>query len=40
MEVGENRVGVFYGTEKRVKEKNSRYIREASAQQQNRVSDL
>jgi hypothetical protein len=31
MEVGENRVRVFYGTEKREKEKNSRYIREASA---------
>ena len=26
MEVGENRVRVFYGTEKREKEKNSRYI--------------
>jgi len=26
MEVGENRVHVFYGTEKREKEKDSRYI--------------
>jgi hypothetical protein len=31
MEVGENRVRVFYGTEKREKEKDSRYIQEASA---------
>jgi len=31
MEVRENRVRVFYGTEKREKEKNSRYIQEASA---------
>jgi hypothetical protein len=31
MEVGENRVCVFYGTEKREKEKDSRYIQEASA---------
>ena len=31
MEVGENRVRVFYGAEKRGKEKNSRYIQEASA---------
>jgi hypothetical protein len=31
MEVEENRVRVFYGTEKREKEKDSRYIQEASA---------
>jgi len=31
MEVGENRVRVFYGTEKREKEKDSRYMQEASA---------
>ena len=31
MEVGENRVRVFHGTEKREKEKDSRYIQEASA---------
>jgi hypothetical protein len=31
MEDGENRVRVFYGTEKREKEKDSRYIHEASA---------
>ena len=31
MEVGENRVRVFYGPENREKEKNSRYIQEASA---------
>jgi hypothetical protein len=31
MDVGENRVRVFYGTEKREKEKDSRYIQEASA---------
>jgi hypothetical protein len=31
MEVGENRVRVFYGTEKREKEKDLRYIQEASA---------
>jgi len=31
MEVGENRVRVFYGIEKREKEKDSRYIQEASA---------
>jgi len=31
MEVGENRVRVFYGTEKREKEKDSRYIQKASA---------
>ena len=31
MEVGENRVRVFYGTEKREKEKDSRYIQDASA---------
>jgi len=31
MEIGENRVHVFYGTEKREKEKDSRYIQEASA---------
>jgi hypothetical protein len=30
MEVGENHVHAFYGTEKREKEKNSRYIQEAS----------
>jgi len=31
MEVGENRVRVFYGTEKREKEKDFKYIQEASA---------
>jgi hypothetical protein len=31
MEVGENRVRVFYGTEKREKEKSLRYIQKASA---------
>ena len=31
MEVGENRVRIFYSTEKREKEKDSRYIQEASA---------
>jgi hypothetical protein len=31
MEVGENRVRVFYGTVKREKKKDSRYIQEASA---------
>jgi hypothetical protein len=31
MDVGENRVRVFYGTGKREKEKDSRYIQEASA---------
>jgi hypothetical protein len=31
MEVGENRVRVFCGTENREKEKDSRYIEEASA---------
>jgi hypothetical protein len=31
MEVGESRVHVFYGTKKREKEKDSRYIQEASA---------
>jgi hypothetical protein len=31
MEVGEYRVRVFYGTEKREKEKDSRYIQKASA---------
>jgi hypothetical protein len=31
MEVGENRVHVFYGTEKREKEKSLRYIQKASA---------
>jgi len=30
MDVGENRVRVFYGTEKREGEKDSRYIQEAS----------
>jgi hypothetical protein len=31
MEVGENRVRIFHGTEKREKKKDSRYIQEASA---------
>jgi len=31
MDVGENRVREFYGTEKREKEKDSRYIQEALA---------
>jgi len=31
MEVEENRVRVFYGTKKREKEKDLRYIQEASA---------
>jgi len=31
MEVGENRARVFYGTEKRKEEKDSRYIQETSA---------
>jgi hypothetical protein len=31
MEVGENCVGVFYGIERREKEKDSGYIQEASA---------
>jgi hypothetical protein len=39
MEVGENCVRVFYGTEMR-EEKDSRYIQEALVLQQHRVSDL
>jgi hypothetical protein len=31
IEVGENRVRAFYGTENREKEKDSRYIQKASA---------